>query len=137
MMRNFSLAFLVLVLGLTSSCSKDQHYLGDKSTSIHYIGPQISEQATNESTQFMFVVQSKVNYNISVFVQAETRENTTLTSDKWLILPGESKEIPITTPGIIYDKDYIKSYRAKAVFSDFSNYPIQVSPDPTPKYIRQ
>lgn len=133
-MKKLTLAFLLLALGFSSSCSKDEHYLNNKTTSTYYVGTTIMAQADKETTQFLFTVKSQVNYNIFVFIEAKTSKNETLISEKYLFQPGETKELSIKKLGIIYDKEYIKSYQAKAVRDDFSTIVNTKFPNPINKF---
>ncbi len=125
---------LFALLGLTSSCSKDDSEINEKSATIQYVGTAMKTDTEAGSTRFIFTVSSKVNYPIEVYVKAVTSDNQTLTSKKNVIQPHETKEIFIEKPGLTFDKSYITSYKTQGIILNFPSFPDTKFPLPPQQF---
>lgn len=110
-MKKIKIYLLLLICIGSASCSKDSNDLGTKETHMQYLGPIVDQSTTQPSTKFLFSVTSKASSPIQLWIEAESKKQEKMKSQMHQLKPGETKEIYIQKWGVIFDRDYLKSYK--------------------------
>ncbi|KZE83565.1 hypothetical protein HX017_02505 [Myroides marinus] len=127
-MKNISLVIMVLVMIFVVGCSKEDLPENSRDISVQYTGNSVENRERKEYTHFYFKVKSKVNTVMQGYVEATTINNEKVTTSRFSLNIGETKEISIRRDGVL-KKEYIKSYKVYAIPLNIDAFPKPAVPN--------